>query len=235
VKFLPSFCSVLFIVIALVSQVVQGALAATDELIPEDHLRAYARHQLAIAPKGGDPIDKVKAMWGPGPYTRRQVIAALNPTTKGEKTYQPKDHVQVVGNKIPGALDKAEALQQLDDFEAFNSNSNKLLTYTSPPTPSEPKGITIKVAHLRDALLKSSGIRIGTRHRNWRTSKPTESPRQKCRESGRPEIPFARTLIKLRCDRKIGQRISRGRGSDRTGAMCFMMKIPVKRATKRRH
>src|SRR2546428_14125263 len=97
VKSLSSLSSALFVVVASVSQIAQGAQVSADELIPEDRLRAYARRQLAIAPKDGDPIDKVKAMWGPGPYTRRQIIAALNPATKTEKTYRLKDHVQVAG------------------------------------------------------------------------------------------------------------------------------------------
>ena len=88
---------------------------------------------------------------------------SLKPTTKAEKVYHPKDHVQVAGNKILGALDKPDALQQLDDFEAFSPASSKLLTYTSPPTPSEPKGVTIKVAHLRDTL----GIKFGDQ--DWYT------------------------------------------------------------------
>ncbi len=156
-KFPSSFHDARFVILVALLPDIVLATAAPDELIPEERLRAYARHQLAIAPKDGDPIDKVKAMWGPGPYTRRQITAALNPTTKGEKKYHPKDHTQVASNKLLGALDKGDAFQQLDDFESFTPDASKLLTYTSKPTPAEPKGVTITVAHLRDALSNKFG------------------------------------------------------------------------------
>ena len=58
VKFLSTLPSASFVVIVLTAQLVHGALEASDELIPEDRLRAYARHQLAIAPKMVIPSTK---------------------------------------------------------------------------------------------------------------------------------------------------------------------------------
>lgn len=128
-----------------------------SEIITQRRLDEYSRNQHAIAPKGEDVADRVRAMWGPGPYTARQIAAALHPTTKGEKIYNPKDHVQV-GKKLPGALYRSAALQQLDDYERFTPDAPKLLTYKAPPTPEHPKKVTIKIARLEDALKEKYGL-----------------------------------------------------------------------------
>jgi len=121
--------------------------------ISEEELQRFSAWQHELAPTESSTIlDKLRAMWGPGPYTQAQIVAALHPQTKADKPYHPVDNSRPI-TKPYGARTHDEAVQQLDFFEKTLTPAglNGLLTYKAP------SGVTLKVPHLRDALVAHFG------------------------------------------------------------------------------
>jgi hypothetical protein len=135
---------------------IAGAVAQ-DATIPENELRTFSEWQHDLTPnETATVLDKIRSMWGPGPYSQAQITAALNQQTKADKVYHPVDNSRP-SKKPFGAPSHDEAVQQLDFFEKTlpKSSLDKLLSYAAA------NGEKKTVPQLRDALYAHFG------HQPW--------------------------------------------------------------------
>lgn len=131
-----------------------------------EELKSYFAIQLKLYPKNGDLYQKLLQTFGDHPtYTIYQVTAITDPKKKLPKQYCPEDNEIFCPEKISHRPDEVEVdafpaqavEQQLSDYEKAHPEIAKQLTYTSPRTPSDSKGITITVKNLWDAIRMKYG------------------------------------------------------------------------------
>jgi hypothetical protein len=107
--------------------------------------------QLKLYPKNGDLYKKLRATFGDHPtYTSYQVSAIIEPK---KKLPMERSIPEPRKTRVPvDAFTKAEVQQQLLAYEKTHPDLKKQLTYTYPPSPSHPKGLTVTVKDLYEAL-----------------------------------------------------------------------------------
>lgn len=143
--------SALLIVPVLAEPVPQAAVFTREEL------KTYFALQLKLYPKKGDLFQSLLQTFGDHPtYTFYQVTAITDPKKKMPMAYSPEDIQRE--NEVPvDAFSVAEVSQQLSEYEKAHPEVKKQLTYTSPPTPSNPQGTTVTVKSLQEALVRKYG------------------------------------------------------------------------------
>jgi len=140
------------------------ATSALAEPVPEpavltrEELKNYFAIQQKLYPKKGDLFQQLLQTFGDHPtYTIYQVTAITDPKKKQPMIYSPEDFSRASQPRLVDAFSAEEASRQLSEYGKTHPEIKKQLTYTSPPTPSEPKGVTITVKSLYEALQKKYG------------------------------------------------------------------------------
>jgi len=154
-------CRYVLQVVVIATSIVASALGepvSEPAVFTREELKNYFAIQQKLYPKKGDLFQLLLQTFGDHPtYTIYQVTAITDPKKKQPMIYSPGDFSRANQPRLVDAFSAEEASRQSSEYEKAHPEIKKQLTYTSPPTPSEPKGVTITVKSLYEALQKKYG------------------------------------------------------------------------------